>query len=203
MEGAGAALLPATSLSPVSMTGIVRIVELILFLGIVRRFYGDLQSIGLGRKDIFSGIHRGAIWSVGFGLLAALSFSILYGFGINLLDSFRQPAAAKTSDIIILFIVGGILGPIAEEVFFRGILYGFLRNHLTKMIEKASIVAAMLICTVVFVLLHYPVISYIQIVGGLLFALSYEMEKMLMVPITIHILGNLSLFTLPYILNLF
>jgi hypothetical protein len=38
-----------------------------------------------------------------------------------------------------------------------------------------------------------------QIVGGLLFALSYEVEKNLMVPIIIHMSGNLAIFSLPYL----
>jgi membrane protease YdiL (CAAX protease family) len=35
-----------------------------------------------------------------------------------------------------------------------------------------------------------------QLVGGILFALSYEYSGNLMVPITIHATGNLAIFTL-------
>jgi uncharacterized protein len=34
-----------------------------------------------------------------------------------------------------------------------------------------------------------------QIIGGLLFAVAYEVEGNLLVPITIHALGNLAIFT--------
>ena len=45
----------------------------------------------------------------------------------------------------------------------------------------------------------YPAIPVTQVVGGLLFAVAYEVEKNLMVPITIHILGNMALFTLSLV----
>jgi hypothetical protein len=35
-----------------------------------------------------------------------------------------------------------------------------------------------------------------QVVGGILFAAAYEIEKNLVVPITIHCLGNLAIFAL-------
>ncbi|GAF95541.1 unnamed protein product [marine sediment metagenome] len=50
----------------------------------------------------------------------------------------------------------------------------------------------------IFVLAH-PIflgIPLAQVVGGIVFAVAYEMEGSLMVPITIHVLGNLAIFTL-------
>ena len=52
-----------------------------------------------------------------------------------------------------------------------------------------------------FVLAH-PIFSGIplpQTVGGIVFAVAYEIDGSLMVPITIHILGNLTIFTLSLI----
>jgi len=53
----------------------------------------------------------------------------------------------------------------------------------------------------VFVLAHpiFPGIPLAQVVGGIVFAVAYEMEGSLMIPITIHILGNLAIFTLSLI----
>ena len=39
----------------------------------------------------------------------------------------------------------------------------------------------------------------LQMIGGILFAVAYEMEKNLLAPITIHILGNLAIFILTLI----
>ena len=40
----------------------------------------------------------------------------------------------------------------------------------------------------------------VQVIGGLVFAISYEIRKNLFVPITIHVMGNMAIFTLSLIL---
>ena len=59
---------------------------------------------------------------------------------------------------------------------------------------------AVLLSTLLFVMPHAPsfgsAIPITQLIGGILFAVSYEVEKNLLVPITIHCLGNLAIFTL-------
>jgi len=77
-----------------------------------------------------------------------------------------------------------------EEVFFRGILYGFLRRW--------GIAVALVLSTCAFAFTHglghgFPLT---QVVGGILFAAAYEVEKNLLVPISIHCLGNLAIFSL-------
>jgi hypothetical protein len=37
-------------------------------------------------------------------------------------------------------------------------------------------------------------------IGGILFAVAYELEKNLLVPIIIHVLGNLAIFVLALII---
>jgi membrane protease YdiL (CAAX protease family) len=51
---------------------------------------------------------------------------------------------------------------------------------------------------VVFVAAHSvrSMVPVPQIIGGVLFAMAYELEKNLMVPITLHVTGNLAIFTL-------
>jgi hypothetical protein len=89
-------------------------------------------------------------------------------------------------------LAGALIGPVAEEIFFRGILYGFFRRW--------GIPAAVLLSTLLFILPHYHAsglaVPITQLIGGILFAIAYEIEKNLLVPITIHSLGNLAIFTL-------
>jgi hypothetical protein len=89
-------------------------------------------------------------------------------------------------------LVGVLIGPLAEEIFFRGILYGFFR--------KWGVPTAILLSTLLFVLSHThtsgSIIPVTQLIGGILLAISYEVEKNLLVPIAIHCLGNLAIFTL-------
>jgi hypothetical protein len=67
--------------------------------------------------------------------------------------------------------VGAGVAPIAEEIYFRGLVFGYLRRW--------GPVAAILGSTLLFVAVHPDLqhIPFPQIVGGLLFALSYEIEK--------------------------
>ena len=92
--------------------------------------------------------------------------------------------------LFIFLLVGGVIGPIWEEIFFRGIIYGFFRRW--------GIFLAVLVSSALFILPHYDGrhLPLTQIVGGIVFAIAYEKEKSLLVPITIHCLGNIAMFSL-------
>ena len=110
-----------------------------------------------------------------------------------MLSSIRLVMSSK-SVIIIYLLVGGIVGPLAEEVFFRGLIYGFLRRW--------GAVVAVTVSTLIFVLAHpsaFSGIPFTQAVGGILFAMAYEKEQNLVAPITIHGLGNLAIFALSWV----
>ncbi|HEJ83987.1 MAG TPA: CPBP family intramembrane metalloprotease [Desulfobacteraceae bacterium] len=182
-------VLPGSA-HPMVLLGTVRLVEAGLIIAIV--FLGEkgLASIGLSMKDTLQGLKRGFIWSAGFGLLVLLGGALAYVMGINPLSLIHTPVPAGPAHILLFFIVGGIIGPVTEEILFRGVLYGFFRPW--------GAVAAILLTTLAFVLAHpvFPAIPITQIVGGLLFAVAYEVEKNLMVPITLHSLGNMAIFGL-------
>jgi len=149
-----------------------------------------LSSIGLGPSSMTQGLKMGIVWSVAFGALVGVVFVILLIFGIDPLTLFRAGLSQKRSDLVLYFLVGGFIGPIAEEAFFRGMVYGFFRRW--------GAVMAMLISASLFAFTHLIIsgIFAVQFIGGILFAASYEREKSLITPITIHVLGNLAIFTL-------
>ena len=170
--------------------GIARLFEIILISGIFLVWGKGLPSIGLARSKMFSGFKKGLIWSAGFGVLALFAFLSLFLLGIDPLALIRTSLPTKQADILLFFLIGGIVAPLAEEVFFRGVLYGFFRRW--------GVVVALVLSTLVFILAH-PTghgLPVTQMVGGLLFAIAYEIEGSLLVPITIHALGNISIFTL-------
>jgi len=88
-----------------------------------------------------------------------------------------------------------ILAPISEELLYRGIIYGFIR--------KKSKVAAYIVSTVLFSLIHIVgyipeanlptlIISFLQYLpAGLALAYSYEKSGTLLCPMLIHITVNL------------
>jgi len=167
--------------------GLLRLLQLILVLGTVYYFDRDFKSIALSSRQIIPGFKKGFLWSLVFGMIAGILFFILFLNGMNPFTLLHVRLPQETTQKILFFLVGGLVAPVTEETFFRGILYGFFR--------KWGSVFAILISTLIFALAH-PGVSYVQITGGIVFAISYEKEKNLLVPITIHTLGNLSLFSL-------
>jgi len=167
--------------------GVIRLIEILLVSSPFIICEKKLASIGISRKTILSGIRKGMIWSIAFGIITGIGFGIMMLFKQNPLLMIQIRLSEQPCDILLLFLVGGVIAPVAEEVFFRGILYGFLRRW--------GAVFAIISSTLLFATAH-PKISIIQITGGIVFAVSYEKEKNLLVPIIIHTLGNLSLFTL-------
>jgi membrane protease YdiL (CAAX protease family) len=167
--------------------GGIRTLQLAAFIFAVIVFGRGMSDIGLAKDEIIPGIIKGLVWSLCFGISALAVLSVVFLTGIDLLKLLHTRLPANGDDILIFFLVGGLVAPVVEEVLFRGILYGFFRRW--------GIFLALVMSTLFFVLAHQAV-HIVQITGGIIFAVSYEKEGHLMVPILIHSLGNLSLFTL-------
>ena len=178
---------------PMVLLGAARLLETILITLLFLISEKGLTSIGLNRSQFVPGLKKGLIWSAGFGLVACFGFAAMIFLRINPLTYVRTPLPRNPNEIALFFLVGGVVAPVAEEVFFRGVLYGFFKRW--------GVIVAIVLTTVIFVLIHtmnggFPVT---QVVGGIVFALAYEMTGSLMVPITIHALGNTAIFTLSLI----
>ncbi len=193
IEGAAILFTPVLHLNPALIIGIVRLLEITTIIQIVMKREGDLSSIGLSSSTITRGINKGLVWSAIFGLVTGLVFIILYLTGINPLPLIHSQLPGKSKEIFLFLLVGCTIGPVAEELFFRGILYGFFRRW--------GVTAALIFTTMIFILAHHNLRSLpvTQAAGGIIFALAYEIEKNLMVPIVIHILGNTAIFILPFV----
>jgi membrane protease YdiL (CAAX protease family) len=184
--------LAGQTASPLPALGIIRCLEAFLLVFTAGRFEKDPNAIGLSRSKLLPGLKRGLLWSVGFGIAAGILFSVLLAVGINPLKLVRTPLPPAPLQIMVFFLVGGVIGPVWEEIFFRGIIFGFFRRW--------GLYTAIMISTALFVLPHYDGnhLPLTQIVGGIVFAAAYEKEESLAVPITIHCLGNLAIFSLTF-----
>ena len=171
--------------SPLSALGGIRCIEALLLVVIAGRFEENPDPIGLSRSKIRAGLVRGLIWSAWFGIAAGILFLGLFAAEINPFKLIKTPMPSVPWQIIVFLLVGGVIGPVWEEIFFRGIIFGFLRRW--------GLYAAIVISTALFVLPHFDGsrLPLTQIVGGIVFAIAYEKEKSLFVPITIHCLGKL------------
>jgi hypothetical protein len=189
------AILMRPFVSSLAVLAIVRSVEILFLLILIAFMPGltrGLDLAGLGRNTLGQGLKTGLIWSFVFGLTALAAGILLYMAGINPLALIRTDLPRE--NLSLFFLTAGVIGPIAEEIFFRGILYSALRQK--------GVVFALFTATLVFALFHLslgsPALPMVPIVGGLVFALAFEHSKSLVAPIIIHILGNLALFSLTW-----
>ena len=181
------------SLPPLIGLGILRLLEIFLLTGICLWIEKNIAAIGLA-SNMWAGFLKGLIWSGCFAAAAGIIAGALYIVGMDPVAFITRPLpAAQARRPLVLLIVGGLIGPAAEEIFFRGIIYGFFR--------PLGVICAVLFSTLLFVLPHLGggVIPLTQAVGGIVFALAYEKEKSLLAPITIHCLGNLAIFSLAFV----
>jgi membrane protease YdiL (CAAX protease family) len=181
--------------SALAFTAVARVLDLAWIGWVVHRWGPGAQPLGIGRPAWPSGLRKGCMWSLGFGAAAAAAYGALRLAGIDAVGLLLAGRPARPADPVLLFLTGGVIAPVAEEVYFRGLVFGYLRRW--------GFATALLLSTAIFAGLHPSGagMPLTQLVGGLVFAAAYEKERNLLVPIVIHTLGNLALFSLPYILG--
>lgn len=112
--------------------------------------------------------------SMVFGLLFML-------FGI---DNDVLPQTYGISQMFLSIVTVGILGPIIEELFFRGFVYGCLRKY--------GGVFAAIMSSLAFSMLHLNFVQGIPVFFfGLVFCWAYRRTASLWIPIALHITNNM------------
>jgi membrane protease YdiL (CAAX protease family) len=188
LELAAAAMGTRFELPRLWLIAAARTTQMLVVMTLAMVQAGGFHVLGLERDSVLPGLGKGLIWSAGFAAAAGLLFLGLFMIGLNPLPLLRSPLPEGTTDRALFFFVGGIVAPVAEEIVFRGVIFGYLRRW--------GLPAAVLVSTTLFAALHLPAVPITQIVGGMVFAVAYHTGKSLMVPIAIHVLGNLAIFTL-------
>ncbi len=182
-------IMIGSELPPLAVVGLVRLTQVAALVWILVKWEQGLTAIGWAPASWWSGLKKGAVWSLAFAAVAGIGMVAVHLTGGNPLRMLRSPLPSGDWELVLFFLVGGCIAPVAEELFFRGILYTFFRRW--------GIICALAVSTAVFVALHAPIgIPYTQIVGGIVFALAYETTGNLTAPMTIHCLGNLAIFSL-------
>lgn len=190
LEVAAATLVSCAQLPRLWLIGATRTAQVLAVVTLARVQAGGLHVLGLDRRAILPGLRNGLIWSTGFAAAAGLLFLGLFlTTGQDPLMLVRSPLPEERCQRILFFLVGGIVAPVAEEIVFRGLIFGYLRRW--------GVTAAVLLSTALFAAIHLKTaVPVTQIVGGIVFALAYHTGKSLVVPIVIHMAGNLAIFTL-------
>lgn len=93
-----------------------------------------------------------------------------------------------------MLLLAGVAIPIAEEIFFRGVVYRWLR-------DKWGVAVGAIVSGVIFGLAHFePATVVPAVLLGIALALVYERSRSLWPPILIHVLNNALALALLYVL---
>jgi len=191
----------APTLLPLLNAGIMDLAILGFIIYFVKVKYSQgLAAIGLKIKDA-----RRFIFLAGLGYIAFLPIlAFLFLLVILLATVFNYHPPQQT--IFKLFLqekslwlliystmMVVILGPVVEEIFFRGFTYNAIK-------KRWGVRSAMALTAVVFAGLHANLIGFLPIAAlGFLLAYVYEKTGSLIPSITIHILHNGLMVTLLFL----
>jgi uncharacterized protein len=127
--------------------------------------------------------------------LIAMAIQIALGLPMeNPQLEFLVPKDLTWYGILGMIFFGGFVVPVAEELFFRGVLYRWMRQFLGMWLAIA-------VSSLIFGLLHGDIaVAGATFVMGIILAWFYERSGSLWAPITIHIINNASKLILLYVL---
>jgi membrane protease YdiL (CAAX protease family) len=179
--------------SPLATTLFLRALQLMIMAFLLRKQFTQGSLGSLAPDTLKAALIRGSLWSMGFGVVVGSGALLLAFIDIPPLPLVKMRLPQDPATLILFFITGGLVAPMAEEFLFRGIIYRLLR--------PMGVVPAMAISTLLFASAHamQGVVPLTQLVGGVLFAAAFEKEGHLAVPVVIHGVGNTALFTLSLI----
>lgn len=160
---------------------------------------GGVQALRLRRRDFtwhrfgLRPTTRRWIWiGVGLGVLF-VPLSILVSTGTQKLlglpsESPQMPLLAPEgfswTAYVVILVLGGILVPLAEEIFFRGLVYGWLRR-------VWSVPAGVTVSALIFGLIHgFVIVVVAAAMIGIALALLYEKSRSLWPPAVLHMVFN-------------
>lgn len=137
------------------------------------------------RKEVVVGIGVSLAFGGAVLLSDLASRLVMQGGWLKLLlarQSFPNP--------LLFFLVGCVFGPFVEELFFRGVLYSWLRERMTTL-------AAIVLSSLIFAGLH-PGFA-VQLAGGLLFASLFEWRRNVWPGFIVHAAANVGIWIVPWI----
>lgn len=178
-------------LSMVQVTALIRSVQAVLLV-VLNGAWPSGPDTTIIRPDTWrQGLKTGVIWSIYFGIAAGVGGVVIYLSGTNPVGLFSFPFSQAHP--LLLPLTAILIGPVCEEIFFRGFIYLFFRRF--------GVVWAIIITTLLFALMHVSgkmPLPWVQMVGGFVFCLAYERSKSLIAPIVIHVSGNFAILSLAF-----
>jgi membrane protease YdiL (CAAX protease family) len=136
----------------------------------------------------------GAALGLGMFLIERVSYHFLHDYiGESQLQRALVEAAKSEQGLVVMLLVGAILAPLSEEVYFRGYMLSALAKRFG---EKAGVVLS----SAYFAVVHLDARAFFPIfVLGAILAFAYLRTRSLTLVITAHMVINSTTFLLSYI----
>lgn len=166
----------------------------------VGKYHGRVADLGFRSFDARRGFTYAILW-----LVIVRAAVILYGMIAGVLGTLfgLKPPQELVSRVprlfgygvwglIVALVVGALIAPIIEEVFFRGFFYPALRR-------KFGVFWAILVSSLIFGIFHLNAWLFVPtFLIGIVLAYLYERENSLGPPIALHVANNLISIVLIY-----
>jgi len=162
---------------------------------------------GIELSKVISDALKVTIFFTATGILFLMGWKLILGSSM-LHIAYEKEFFYHKFRAVFFFATSCLLSPVAEELFFRGIIYRKIRERWNMWICTGAV-------SLLFALIHYyfytrdpgiPPLSLITVLfcfgfpfsGSLIFCLGYEKTKFILTPILLHISGNLIIFLSPF-----
>lgn len=148
---------------------------------------GQWKDLGISKARPGSYFRYGVI-----GGILLIIMVLVIGYGLKYLQPDLQPqyyeemlrSATRIPDFLVILVVGAILAPLSEEIFYRGMLYPVFRKYLGPM--WGAILAGL-----VFGLAHWDLWRTIPLaLGGIGLCYIYEKSGSILVSVVAHGVWN-------------
>lgn len=168
----------------------------------VIQYKEKLQVLGLSAKNFFRNVFYGVVGYVALVpvLILMLAITAIVINAVKYIPQ-RQPVVELfmkekgTAFLAYSSLFAAILGPIVEEIFFRGFMYGLFKKYI-------GIFWAMVLTAAIFATLHTHVVGFFPIMAlGMLLAYLYEKTGTLVSSMTVHIIHNLVMVLLVFLVK--
>lgn len=168
---------------------------ILIFLRLIKRPVADLGFVKPLKRFIILGIGVGVLLCVVIGLLGNALTSI---FGNPVPQSFT--IAVKEANHAwqygLFLILGGVVAPLKEEMFFRGLMYPPLRQAFGR--GKGMILAGLF-----FAVLHFDLVRFLPLfIGGVVLAWLYERSASIWPAVLAHGTWNVLMIFVVWIQRL-
>lgn len=168
----------------------------------VLQYKEKLEALGISVKNFFKNVFYGIISYIALiPLLVVILGVTALIINITKYVPERQPVVElflKEKDFAFLAyssIFAAIIGPIMEELFFRGFVYSVFKKYI-------GVFWSMLLTAAIFATLHTHIVGFFPILAlGILLAYLYEKTGTLVSSITVHIIHNLSMVFMVFLVK--